>query len=293
MAQSLCFGEELALNIQSDWLSGGARVTINGLRAGYEGYEDTLKGIDCDIEAGSKVAIMGNTGCGKSTFVLCLLRLLEPRSGAGSIRFNGVDITTLGLQTLRRAIGLVPQDPIMFTGTLRDNLDPFQEYSDERIWRALCAVELGSDIYRFISPDSPRDCPDIEADIPIEKDSVKWQCLQWPIKSEGENLSFGQRQLICIARMILRQPELLILDECTSAVDPRTQDAVQKSIRKEFAASTLIAIAHRLETIMDFDQVMVMNSGVVKKTACPQKFASVYDLLQWARLACGLIEVKN
>lgn len=227
---------------------------------------------------------MGDSGCGKSTLILCLLRLLEPRSGKGSIMFNGVDITTLGLRTLRQSLGLVPQDPIMFSGSVRYNLDPFAQHSDERLWRALVAVELGVDIYRLILPGSPRDCPDISNDGPIAKDSVKDQALSFLIKEDGGNLSFGQRQLMCIARMILRQPSLLLLDECTSAVDPRTQDLVQKSIRKEFANSTLIAIAHRLETILDFDKVVVMNKGTTKKVGNPQKFANnVTDLLKWAR----------
>jgi ABC-type multidrug transport system fused ATPase/permease subunit len=283
MAQGLCYAQEITLHIQSNWLSDGARVTVRGLSAGYAGYENTLHGVNMDIEPRSKVAIMGSTGCGKSTFMLCLLRLLEPRSGPGSIMVNGVDITQLGLKTLRQAFGIVPQDPIIFNGTLRTNLDPFGEHSDERLWRALCAVELGSDVYRLVVPGSPRDCPDIAADSLIEPGSVKDQCLSCPIKSDGENLSFGQRQLLCIARMILRQPSILLLDECTSAVDPRTQDLVQSSIRKEFATSTLISIAHRLETIMDFDKVVVMDKGRAVKTGNPTKFSSVKELVAWAK----------
>jgi ABC-type multidrug transport system fused ATPase/permease subunit len=281
MAQSLCYADDLTLYIRSNWLAEGAQICVRDIQAGYASYGNTLHGVSFEIEARTKTAIMGSTGCGKSTMILCLLRLLEPRGG--SIKMNGVDISSLGLKTLRKTLGLVPQDPVIFSGSVRSNLDPFHEYTDERIWRAICAVSLGADVYRFVLPGSPRDCPDIEADTPIEKDSVKDQCLSFTIKADGENLSFGQRQLLCIARMILRQPSVLLLDECTSAVDPRTQDLVQKSIRKEFASSTLIAIAHRLETIMDFDRVIVMEHGKVSKIGAPNKFNGVNDLLMWSK----------
>jgi ABC-type multidrug transport system ATPase subunit len=162
-------------------------------------------------------------------------------------------------------------------------LDPFGEHSDERLWRALCATELGADIYRFILPGSPRDCPDIAEDTVIEKGSIKYHCLNWPVKPDGENLSVGQRQLICIARMILRQPSILLLDECTSAIDPRTQEVVQNSIRTNFPKSTMVSIAHRLETIMDFDTVHVMKSGLCIKSGCPRDFGSVVEMVTWAK----------
>merc|ERR1740130_245822 len=141
-----------------------------------------------DIAPCSKVALMGGSGCGKSTLFLCLLRLLEPRKG--SIRINGVDTATLGLTVLRRSLGLVPQDPVLFAGTIRFNLDPFNEHSDERIWRALVAVQLENACTRMVMKDAgagtPRDHPDLSQDTDIGRDEIKDQVLNMQIKAQGE-----------------------------------------------------------------------------------------------------------
>mmetsp|Transcript_16359 Transcript_16359/g.41621 ORF Transcript_16359/g.41621 Transcript_16359/m.41621 type:complete len:316 (+) Transcript_16359:54-1001(+) len=240
MARELCggLGSEVRLELQSGWLAGGARVEIENLKAGYADIpRDVLKGVDLSLAPKSKVGIVGTTGCGKSSLLLVLLRILEPR--AGRVLINGIDTQNIGLWTLRRALGLVPQDPVLFTGTLRQNLDPFAQYTDGRILGALALAQL-SDLVE------------------------SWpQGLDHMMADEGANLSFGQRQLVCLSRMVLRQPALLLLDEATSAIDPRTQEIVQKTINNAFEDSTIVAIAHRLETIMDFDYVAVMDRGVV------------------------------
>jgi ABC-type multidrug transport system fused ATPase/permease subunit len=248
IASELCYGDSarVMVKIESDWLRGGPRIEIRGLEAGYgDAKTNVLKGVNLTIERNCKVAIAGTTGCGKSTLLLCLLRILERR--AGTIKIEGVNIEEVGLKTLRRAVGLVPQDPVVFSGTIRANLDPFDEYTDNALWRVLADVKL---------------------DAFVQESEAGLLC---PVKQDGENLSFGQRQLLCIARMILRQPALLLLDEATSAIDPATQELVQNSIRKSFPDSTVIAVAHRLETVMDFDVMVVMDKGVVAEVGAPQE----------------------
>uniref|UniRef100_A0A7S4QHI8 ABC transporter domain-containing protein n=1 Tax=Alexandrium monilatum TaxID=311494 RepID=A0A7S4QHI8_9DINO len=231
-------GDQVMLEVQSGWLIDGAGVVIENLKAGYADIpRDVLKGISVSFEPRMKVSIAGTTGCGKSSLLLVLLRMLEPR--AGRVLLNGVDTRDVGLVTLRRSLGLVPQDPVLFSGSLKYNLDPFGIYSDGRMWKALELAGM--------------------ADVVRGWDSR----LFHQISEEGTNLSFGQRQLICLARMVLRQPPLLLLDEATSAIDPRTQEEVQHTIITAFPNSTLIAVAHRLETVLDFDYVCVLERGEV------------------------------
>uniref|UniRef100_A0A7S4QII7 ABC transporter domain-containing protein n=1 Tax=Alexandrium monilatum TaxID=311494 RepID=A0A7S4QII7_9DINO len=212
-------GDQVMLEVQSGWLIDGAGVVIENLKAGYADIpRDVLKGISISFEPRMKVSITGTTGCGKSSLLLVLLRMLEPR--AGRVLLNGVD-------------------PVLFSGSLKHNLDPFGIYSDGRLWKALELANM--------------------ADVVKGWDSR----LFHQISEEGTNLSFGQRQLICLARMVLRQPPLLLLDEATSAIDRRSQEEVQHTIITAFPNSKLIAVAHRLETILDFDDVCVMERGEV------------------------------
>jgi len=242
LAKELCGDgsttQELVLDLRSGWCAGGAKLELDNVKAGYADIpRDVLKGITLCFEPRTKVGIVGTTGCGKSSLLLVLLRILEPR--AGRVLINNVDTSTLGLSTLRSAQGLVPQDPLLFTGSLRHNLDPLGAYTDGRIWDALRCAHLDSLVRSF----------------PGE--------LDYQVTDEGSNLSFGQRQLFCLARMVLRQPALLLLDEATSAIDPRTQENVQETISHAFPDSTLVAIAHRLETVLDFDQLVVLDAGEV------------------------------
>lgn len=237
-AVSFSGAQQVLIGVQSGWLYEGARINVENLKAGYaDAARDVLKGINLTFDARSKVGIVGTTGCGKSSFLLVLLRVLEPR--AGRVLINGVDTRDIGLATLRSAMGLVPQDPVMFSGTLRHNLDPFEQYTEGRILQALEVAGLESLVNSF----------------PMK--------LDHQINEEGSNLSFGQRQLVCLARMVLRQPAVLLLDEATSAIDPSTQEKVQVTINSAFPSSTLIAVAHRLETIRDFDKVVVLEAGAV------------------------------
>jgi len=240
---------QVVIEFQSSWLSDGARLDIQDLRAGYaEVPQDVLKGVTFSVEPRMKVAVVGTTGCGKSSMLLALLRIIEPRGG--KIVINGIDTQEIGLATLRSSLGLVPQDPMLFTGTLRHNLDPFKVYTDGRIRKAVNLAHLES----FVNT------------LPLGLDHV--------VSDEGGNLSFGQRQLLCLARMVLRQPALLLLDEATSAIDPATQESVQDTINHAFPGSTMLAVAHRLETIMEFDQVVVLDSGKVAEEGAVKEVAA-------------------
>mmetsp|Transcript_8378 Transcript_8378/g.14889 ORF Transcript_8378/g.14889 Transcript_8378/m.14889 type:complete len:1637 (+) Transcript_8378:146-5056(+) len=244
--------DQVIIGVQSGWLLDGARVKVENIKAGYADQpRDVLKGINLTFEPRTKVGIVGTTGCGKSSLLLVLLRVLEPR--AGRVLINGVDTRDLGLATVRSSMGLVPQDPVLFSGTVRHNLDPFQQYTDGRILRALKIAGILEMVEEFP------------------------QKLYHQITDEGNNLSFGQRQLMCIARMVLRQPAVLLLDEATSAIDPHTQEKVQETINSAFPDSTLVAVAHRLETILDFDEVIVMDKGNVAEQGPVKEVAKRKD----------------
>ncbi|CAJ1452071.1 unnamed protein product [Effrenium voratum] len=254
LALELCEGpgENVVLDVRSGWCADGAKLELLSVKAGYADIpRDVLKGITLTFQPRSTVGIVGTTGCGKSSLLLVLLRILEPR--AGKVLLNGVDTSTLGLSTLRGALGLVPQDPLLFTGSLRHNLDPLDSYTDGRIWEALRCAHLDGLVHTFTGE------------------------LNYQVSDEGSNLSFGQRQLFCLARMVLRQPSLLLLDEATSAIDPRTQENVQETISNAFPDSTLVAIAHRLETVLEFDQLVVLDQGEVAEQGTVKELQQIQD----------------
>nr|XP_037273420.1 multidrug resistance-associated protein 1-like [Rhipicephalus microplus] len=204
-----------------------------------------LKGITCDIKPGEKVGIVGRTGAGKSSLTLALFRIIE--AAGGCINIDGLDISTLGLYDLRRKLTIIPQDPVLFSGTLRSNLDPFDAKCEEELWRALEHSHL-KDYVATLS-----------------------EGLQHEIAEGGENISVGQRQLVCLARALLRKSRILILDEATAAVDMETDDLIQATIRREFADCTIITIAHRLNTILDYDRVIVLDSGEIAESDSPRE----------------------
>ncbi|CAF1120098.1 unnamed protein product, partial [Didymodactylos carnosus] len=185
---------------------------------------------------------------GKSSFIQTLFRMAEP---TGQIYIDNVDIFQLGLYDLRRRISIIPQDPVLFTGTVRYNLDPFGDYSDIEIWKALEEVQLKSFVEKNMS-----------------------NSLKSLVSESGSNLSVGQKQLICLARAILKKSKILVIDEATANVDNATDEFIQNSIREKFKHCTVLTIAHRLRTVVDNDRIMVMNAGELVE------FDSPYSLLE-------------
>ncbi|XP_052772990.1 multidrug resistance-associated protein 1-like isoform X2 [Mya arenaria] len=229
-----------------------------------EGLDLVVKGIDCYINSGEKVGIVGRTGAGKSSLTLALFRIIEPAQGR--IVIDGVDIAQIGLHDLRSKLTIIPQEPVLFSGSLRMNLDPFDEHSDDSVWRALEHAHLKN----FVKG------------LPT---GLEHECTEG-----GENLSVGQRQLVCLARALLRKTKILILDEATAAVDLETDDLIQHTIRTEFSDATVLTIAHRLNTIMDYTRVMVLDQGRIKEMDSPQSLLQNSDSIFYGMAAdAGLV----
>ncbi|GJQ15581.1 hypothetical protein GpartN1_g7372.t1 [Galdieria partita] len=210
--------------------------------------EPALRGISFVIESGEKVGIVGRTGAGKSSLTLALFRMVELTSGR--IQVDDIDISQIGLRTLRSRISIITQDPILFTGTVRSNLDPFQDFDDLRIWQALSQAHLKHYIQS----------------LPLGLDTI--------VADGGENFSAGQRQLLCLARCLLRKTKIIVMDEATAACDMQTDELIQNTIRSEFLDCTLIIIAHRLKTVIDADKIIVLHNGKVAQMGSPKALLS-------------------
>jgi ABC-type multidrug transport system fused ATPase/permease subunit len=204
-----------------------------------------LKGISFDVKPKERIGIVGRTGAGKSSLTLALFQFI--RASSGSIFIDGIDISKINLQDLRSRLAIIPQDPVLFSGTIRSNLDSFNEYSDDALQEALQRVHL-------VSSD-PAAAAGENANVFTSLDSK--------VSEGGLNLSQGQRQLLCLARAIVSRPKILVLDEATSAVDMETDALIQQSIREEFTECSTLVIAHRLQTVVDYDRILVLGDGKV------------------------------
>ncbi|KAI1465542.1 P-loop containing nucleoside triphosphate hydrolase protein [Daldinia caldariorum] len=254
-------------------------VEVDNLVISYaEDLPPVLKGLSFTIERNQRVGVVGRTGAGKSSLTLALFRFLEARSG--SILIDGLDISKIKLHDLRSRLAIIPQDPVLFSGTVRSNLDPFDNHTDAELFDSLARVHLISESeYENINGNGTvSGTPGISGtSTPVSNNSGRkkntniFRNLRSPISEGGLNLSQGQRQLLCLARAIVSRPKVMVLDEATSAVDMSTDALIQRSIREEFGDSTLVVIAHRLSTIADFDRILVLSDGKVAEYGSPQE----------------------
>jgi ABC-type multidrug transport system fused ATPase/permease subunit len=236
-----------------NWPSEGA-VEFKDVCLSYSSSaSDVLRSVSFSIEAGQKVGIVGRSGAGKSSCIAALFRMQEPRSG--SLAIDGVEVLNLPLQLLRSRIAIVPQDPILFGGSVRSNLDPFHQYNDEELWAALRSIKLDE----FVK-------------------SLPGQALDTKhIAEKGSNLSAGQKQLLCMARALVKRSRVLVMDEATASVDHETDALIQDTINK--LTCTVICIAHRLHTVSSFQKVVVMREGRVHESGSPLQLLRNNDSL--------------
>uniref|UniRef100_A0A182X2U3 Uncharacterized protein n=1 Tax=Anopheles quadriannulatus TaxID=34691 RepID=A0A182X2U3_ANOQN len=238
--------------VPADWPQHG-RIEFRNVCFRYAEHDvAVLHRLSFAVAAQEKVGIVGRTGAGKSSLIAALFRMALVE---GDILIDGTDTAHVPLEQLRSHISIIPQDPVLFSGTLRRNLDPFESYPDEALWRALELVELRE----------------------LASESSAGLGLQAYVAAGGQNFSVGQRQLLCLARAILRGNRILVLDEATANVDPDTDRLIQRTIREQFAQCTVLTIAHRLNTIMDYDRVLVMSDGTAVEFGRPAELLARED----------------
>ncbi|XP_057980497.1 ABC transporter C family member 3-like [Malania oleifera] len=227
------------------WPSYG-EVNIRDLQVRYAPHLPlVLRGLTCTFPGGMKTGVVGRTGSGKSTLIQTLFRIVEPATG--QIVIDGVSISSIGLHDLRSRLSIIPQDPTMFEGTVRGNLDPLEEYTDEQIWKALDRCQLGDEVRK------------------------KEGKLDATVSENGENWSMGQRQLVCLGRVLLRKSKVLVLDEATASVDTSTDNLIQHTLRRHFSDSTVITIAHRITSVLDSDMVLLLDHGLIEEYDSPAR----------------------
>lgn len=234
----------------SHWPEEG-KIQVNNLSlVYYKGGREVLKNISFKADSKEKIAVVGRTGAGKSSLVAAFFRLAEPH---GEILIDQVNTLTLNIQCCRQAMSVITQDPVLFSGTLRRNLDPFGSFEDSQLWTSLEEVGLKS----FVQ------------DLPGS--------LDYALADFGSNFSAGERQLFCLARALLEKNKIIIMDEATANVDFETDQSIQGVIRSKCGDCTVITIAHRLSTVMDYDKVMVLHRGQMLEFDSPNALLSDED----------------
>ncbi|KAJ7086114.1 ABC transporter [Mycena belliarum] len=244
---------------QAPWPSKG-QIEFKEIVLKYRpGLPAVIKGISMNVQAGEKIGIVGRTGAGKSSIMTALFRLVELTSG--SILIDGVDISQVGLGDLRSGLAIIAQEPLLFSGTLRTNLDPFNLLDDATLWDALRRSYL-------VEPSKPdgTDGETTGANTPVNKFT-----LDTVIEDEGNNLSVGQRSLVALARALVKDAKVLVLDEATASVDYETDRNIQDTIAHEFEDRTILCIAHRLSTIISYDRICVMDAGEIAEFDTPAR----------------------
>ena len=240
--------------VQSGWPWQG-NIQFSNVSMRYNSASPlVLNDVTLTVPAATTLGVVGRTGSGKSSLLLTLFRLVEIEDGGGSIEIDGVDIRSVGLEQLRQSLAIIPQDPVLFAGSVAYNLDATGRASPDDMWAALQAA----------SPSLVQQFRNSEG-------------LDTQIAEGGKNLSLGQRQLICLARALLRKSKILVLDEATSSVDSRTDQEVQDTIRREFVDKgvTVITVAHRLDTVLGYDKIAVLGNGKVLEYGTPSELLSI------------------
>ncbi|KAJ1148481.1 hypothetical protein NDU88_001316 [Pleurodeles waltl] len=242
--------EEEALQVASSWPSLGQVEFRNAVLSYRPGLPNALDGVDFTLAPREKVGIVGRTGSGKSTIFMALFRMMELEKG--QILIDNISTRLVGLETLRSKLAIIPQDPFLFSGTIRENLDPRGCHLDAELYQVLEQCHLKEVVARMGG-------------------------LNSEVGEQGKKFSVGQRQLVCLARALLSDAKVLCIDEATASVDQRTDRLLQQAIRERFADRTMLTIAHRLDTIMDSDRVLVMQAGKVVEMGSPQVLSNKED----------------
>ena len=238
-------------DVPDSWPQKG-EIVFNEVQMRYrEGLPLVLQGLNMTVAGGERIGVVGRTGAGKSSIMSTLFRLVE--LSGGSISIDGVNIATVGLKDLRTRLAIIPQDPTLFRGTIRSNLDPFNEHTDLELWSALRQSDL-------VGPDENLDD---KTHGRIHLDGI--------VEEEGLNFSLGQRQLMALARALVRGSQIIVCDEATSSVDMETDQKIQRTIQTGFKGKTLLCIAHRLKTIINYDRICVMDQGRIAELDAPQR----------------------
>ncbi|KAJ3114439.1 hypothetical protein HK100_001659 [Physocladia obscura] len=257
-----------------DWPNHGS-LTVSGLEMRYAPEQPpVLTNVSFSIKGGEKVGIVGRTGAGKSSLSLSLFRIVEAH--AGTIVLDGIDIATIGLHDLRSRLTMIPQDPVLFAGTIRSNLDPFGEYDDASVWNCLKQVRFLESMQSVaLAVEGNPVSGTLNSGGGLSESERTNVTLESAVAEGGNNFSQGQRQLLCLARALLKSSRLTVFDEATASVDNETDASIQMAIRGEsFKNTTVLSIAHRLRTIADYDKILVLEKG------CVAQFGTPFELMQ-------------
>lgn len=259
------------VEVSASWPEKG-HIEFSSVEMRYRaGLPLVLQGLTMDVRGGERIGIVGRTGAGKSSIMSALFRLTE--LSGGSIKIDDIDISTVGLHDLRSRLAIIPQDPALFKGTIRSNLDPFNEHNDLELWSALRKAYLIDQEKELEGEELPSG-PASGATTPVTGSDVKARptktlTLESPVDDEGLNFSLGQRQLMALARALVRDARIIVCDEATSSVDFETDQKIQHTMAQGFDGKTLLCIAHRLRTIIHYDRICVMDKGRIAEMDAP------------------------